>query len=114
MCPLQNHDAAEVLAYAHAMWALLHAQQLRQSSIGAATGQSAASLGEHQEWLRCFEHVLKALQLWQQSSEESDVTQEAVHTDDAGALWDASACLGLMLELLVLTGLHGEHAVMHC
>ena len=110
-CLVQNNEAAEVSACAHATWALLRAQQLRQSSTGASPSKSAAS--PRQEWLRCFEHVRKALQLWQQSSQDDNETQDAVHTDDAGALWDASACLELMLELLVLTGLHGKPAVLH-
>ena len=111
LCPVQNNEASEVLACAHATWALLHAQQLRQSSTAASPSKSAAS--PRQEWLRCFEHVRKALQLWQQSSQDGGETQDATHTDEAGALWDASACLELMLELLVLAGLHGEPAVLH-
>lgn len=111
LCPVQKNDAPEVLACAHATRGLLHAQQLRQSSTGASPSKSAAS--PRQEWLPCFEHVRKALQLWQQSLQDDDETQDAVHTDDAGALWDASACLELMLELLVLTGLHGKPAVLH-
>lgn len=103
-----------MLATAYAMQALLHAQQLRQAGAERETSQPCTSSGQREGWRQCFEHVLKALQTWQQDSHNGDRVQGGMHADDAGTFWDNFTAPELILELLFMSGLHGKVATRSC
>ncbi len=96
------------------MRALLHAQQLRQAESERETSQPCTSSGQCEGWRQCFEHVLKALQTWQQDSHNGDRDQGGMHADDAGTFWDDFTAPELILELLFISGLHGKVAIQSC
>ncbi len=96
------------------MRALLHAQQLRQSGAENQTSHPCTSSGQREGWRQCFEHVLKALQTWQQSTHGGDWDQGGMHADDAGTFWDDCTAPELLLELLFMSGLHGKLAKRSC
>jgi len=96
------------------MRALLHAQQLRQAGADRETLQSCTSSGQREGWRQCFEHTLKALQTWQQSTHNGDRVQGGMHVDDAGTFWDDFTAPELILELLFMSGLHGKLATWLC
>ena len=96
------------------MRALLHAQQLRQAGAERETPQAFISSGQCEGWRQCFQHVLKALQTWQQSTHIGDWVPGGMHADDAGMVWDEFTAPDLILELLFMSGLHGEVATQSC
>ena len=96
------------------MRALLHAQQLRQAGAEKETSQPFTSSGQCEGWRQCFQHVLKALQTWQQSTYGGEQVQGRMHADDAGSFWDNLTAPEMILELLFMSGLHGMLATRSC
>lgn len=95
------------------MRALLHAQQLRQAGAERETSQPFTSSGQREGWRQCLQHVLSALQTWQQSRHSGDRVQGGMHTED-GTLWGDFTASELILELLFMSGLHGGVATQSC
>lgn len=125
LCCWQAPSPSETLATANTMCALLMAQQLRQASsttgdhqgpisedhpdtgtrcckdkgwsAGGSRGAERQSLCNEKDWEQCYQHAQKGLQAWQHSL-----------ADNGGSDGDWSEALPMVLELLFMTGLHGE------